>query len=1482
MSTTVPVTTDTLPSNVPKLDIKGTNWAIFSLRFQIAVEAKELWNHFDGTSPLPVGTPTTSPGGNTVVTPPDADTLAKWQKSEKLAKHLLAQRIPDSTVLRVRNLPVVAAMWAEIVREYTQKGTYAQTDLRAKFLESKCPIGSDIRQFLDDLRTKRDELSAVGVQIEEKDYRSTIIQSLPLSLASFASGQLATASLYSANKTIDPDILISLIIEESERRTRRNARPLNSGIGIRAHRTDEAMSVTIAPFRGRGGSRGNNRGPHRGGLGRGGGRQRPPCWNCGSREHFKAACPQPDRTTPPSAGAPRTAQGSAHAAADDDSDSDGIFAVDELSTIGSGDSLPDLLYPLSDDDDDWFSEVGDDITSFNDPDWDLDSGIAAQVDEGHQRDSPVVELYDSGSTRHISPYKERFETLSEIPPKPFTAANKQIFNASAVGDMVIEIPNGVDESRLRLTEVLFSPEVGYTLVSIGRLDELGYSATFTDGKCILRDSCDDIIGEIPKSNRGLYRVVHLPGGNSANAAAETVTVMELHRRMGHIAPSAAQRLAEQGLVSGLKFDLSKDEPTFCESCVYAKATRKPIAKARQGERATEFAQEVHSDLWGPAPVPTIGGRRYYISFTDDKTRLTYLHLLRQKSEAFGAYKDFESWCHTQHDARIKVLHSDRGGEYLGKEFTLHLKSAGTEHKLTVHDTPQHNGVAEQLNRTLLEKVRAMLHESGLPRSLWGEAVRHAVWLKNRTPTKALDGATPLEVATGKVPDLSRVRPWGSRIWVRVEAGDKLGGRVVEGHWVGIDDGSPNGCRVYWPAKRSVSVERNVYWDPSVAESLSREGEDEENDPPNAMIPTHQPQPQTQEAPATVASPAPKVFTPRASKIPVHVDSLDPPTKRIRKPSQRILDIINGKGTSTHRPSDPPIPRGIQLPTLPEAIQETSFEGEGAAEQLMAILEADDDPAELAVALVEFTAEAEALEPTSLADAKRRPDWPRWEEGIRKVLATLQAAGTWELADLPTGANLVGSKWVFRAKKDAAGNIVRYKARLVAQGYSQVPGVDYFDTYAPVANLASIRTVLALAARLDLELHQIDIKGAYLNGELTTDEVIYMRQPPGFESKEHPRQVCRLRKTLYGLKQSGRRWYQKLVEILVDKLGLTQCDVDQAVFFTRTKAGELIIIVVHVDDCTIAASSINTILRIKEQLRAHVEITDLGELHWLLGIEVTRNRDNRTISLSQKSYLESIIRRFNFEDLKPVSNPMEPSTKLHSGQSPSTGAEYAAMTHIPYREAVGSLMYASLGTRPDISYAVTTVSRFSSNPGQIHWDAVRRIYRYLSGTKELKLTYGGVESVLAGYADADGSMAEDRRAVSGYAFLIDGGAVSWSSKRQEIVSLSTTESEYVAATHASKEALWLRSLISQIFEPITEPTTLFSDNQSAIALTKDHQYHARTKHIDIRFHFIRWIIEEGKLRLVFCPTGDMLADTLTKALPSPKVKHFASQLGLRAA
>ncbi|OJA08216.1 hypothetical protein AZE42_10343 [Rhizopogon vesiculosus] len=403
-------------------------------------------------------------------------------------------------------------------------------DLCTKFLESKCTSGGDVRQFLDDLCAKRDKLAAVGIINEEKDYRSTIIQSLPNHLGSFASGQLATAHLYSPTQTIDPDILISLIIEESERHTLGDS-------SSRGH--------------------GNGRGGQCGGS-NGCGHQHLPCWNCGSREHFKADCKEPDKSADKDS-TTVVIKGSAHIVADLDSEDDGVFAVDTLMEPDS--DLPDLL-TLSDsdsdanrcetysvNDSDWFSEVGNDE---NVPWGDDDTfELAAQV-SNECAVKPVIELYDSGSMRHISPYCDQFESLTAIPPKSFAAVNKQHFDATGIGEMVIEVPNGVDVSRLRLTEVLFSPEVGYLLVSIGWLDELGYSVTFTDGICTICDPSDDVVGRVPRSSRGLYCIVHECNLDSVNYVVETITIMELHRRMGHIAPSVACCLAENGLVSGVK------------------------------------------------------------------------------------------------------------------------------------------------------------------------------------------------------------------------------------------------------------------------------------------------------------------------------------------------------------------------------------------------------------------------------------------------------------------------------------------------------------------------------------------------------------------------------------------------------------------------------------------------------------------------------------------------------------------------------------------------------------------------------------------------------------------------------------------------------------------------------------------------------------------------------------------------------------------
>jgi hypothetical protein len=399
----------------------------------------------------------------------------------------------------------------------------------------------------------------------------------------------------------------------------------------------------------------------------------------------------------------------------------------------------------------------------------------------------------------------------------------------------------------------------------------------------------------------------------------------------------------------------------------------------------------------------------------------------------------------------------------------------------------------------------------------------------------------------------------------------------------------------------------------------------------------------------------------------------------------------------------------------------------------------------------------------------------------------------------------------------------------------------------------------------------------LNSVLRDDEAIYMEQPVGHETKDRKKWVWKLKRGLYGLKQGAKSWYDTLHKALVD-LGFKRTDADHGVFYRKIKK-DIVVLAVHVDDCMVTGNSTTHVNTFKVKMNEKYRLTDLGPANWLLGIKINRDQANRTISLSQHAYIEAIITRFNFNDLKPCSTPMDPSAPLLKSQSPSKLEDVIKMRNVPYREAVGSLMYAAMGTRPDIAFATSTVAQFLENPGWAHWEAVKRIFRYLLGTKKLELTYGGEERGLVGYVDADGASQEHRRAISGYVFMVDGGAVSWSSKKQELVTLSTTEAEYVAQTHATKEAVWLRRLFTELFGPMDGPTTLFSDSKSAIALTQDGHYHARTKHIDIRYHFICYIIEAGTIKLVYCSMDDMTADTLTKALPSVKAKHFASALGL---
>ena len=522
--------------------------------------------------------------------------------------------------------------------------------------------------------------------------------------------------------------------------------------------------------------------------------------------------------------------------------------------------------------------------------------------------------------------------------------------------------------------------------------------------------------------------------------------------------------------------------------------------------------------------------------------------------------------------------------------------------------------------------------------------------------------------------------------------------------------------------------------------------------------------------------------------------------------------------------------------------------------------------------------AEDDEPRSLDEAMGGSEAKEWKEAIRKEIAQLEKLRTWELVNPPPGANLIGSRFHFKRKRGPDGEIQSYKARVVAKGFKQVYGIDFYDTFAAGVKLATECLILAYAAKEDWEIQQLDIKSAYLHAEL--DEEIYMKPPPGYLPKGQEGKVCLLRKGLYGLKQAGRKWYQTLHNTF-QGLGFTRSHADHSVFYV-SGGDNSIIVAVSVDDMTMAAKRMATIDWLKAELSKRFEITDLGDIHWLLGVKITRDRQNRTITLSQGAYIESILNDFGMADCKPTLTPMDPGALLSHEQCPKTPREQLEMQGHPYARLLGKVMYAYLISFPQLTFAVRTLAQFMHNPGKPHWEALKRVLRYLQGAKDSVLVLGATDNGLEAYSDSDHARQIDRHSISGFAFLYGGGAVSWSSKRQSVIALSSTEAEYIALANATREAIWLRRLYSEIVSPLAHPTPIFSDNQGVKSLMKDNMNHVCMKHIDVQYHFTREAVESHAITIIYVPTEEMTADIFMKLLPTPLFSKFCHALRVRSA
>lgn len=526
----------------------------------------------------------------------------------------------------------------------------------------------------------------------------------------------------------------------------------------------------------------------------------------------------------------------------------------------------------------------------------------------------------------------------------------------------------------------------------------------------------------------------------------------------------------------------------------------------------------------------------------------------------------------------------------------------------------------------------------------------------------------------------------------------------------------------------------------------------------------------------------------------------------------------------------------------------------------------------AAPLKELSGEAYFVEgtPETFEEAVASPEVKQWQEAMTDEMTSLKKNSVWELTELPHNQRAINNKWVFRIKMKPNGLVDKYKARLVVKGCAQKRGIDYEDTFAPVARFESIRILLSVAVAKNFQIRQFDIKAAFLYGDL--DEVIFMRQPEGFD--DGTGRVCRLRKSLYGLKQAPRQWHQKFDGVL-QTFGMTPSSYDPCVY---ANAEGSLLLALYVDDGMVAGKVETDVVNMLNRLKQEFETID-SSANCYLGIEIERSENSKTIRMHQSAYIRNVLQKFGMDESHPVPTPSDANVVLRYNKDEDGRSKEAA--DVPYRQVIGSLMYLAVGTRPDIAFAVSNLSQFLANPSVEHWNAAKRVLRYLRGTTELGLVFSGEcrePNVLVAYSDADFATCIDtRKSMSGVVLLLNGGPIIWSARKQSVVATSTTEAEYIAAHDASKEVVWTRGLLQEMGVGQELPTILHCDNAAAEKLITNAVFHRRTKHIEVKFHYVRGVYENGQIGIQQIASTDQLADIFTK--PLTREKFLANRQGL---
>jgi hypothetical protein len=1238
---------------------------------------------------------------------------------------------------------------------------------------------------------------------------------------------------------------------------------------------------------------------------------------------------------------------------------------------------------------------------------------------------------DSGASNNIVTGDHHLNNAVIRPYATVQVATGTYLKAPSYGSMVLET-EGTSlclGQLISLAEVVSHESIATNLLSVASMDKRGLRVLFENNVCTVSDKKTGFLYlSIPRDANDAYTIRARQVNAHANThrafaavyTAYAATAYDLwHHRLAHISSTVLKRaLATKAILDC--DDLEKGMPKekhICAGCMLGKQTRRSFGSALPAEhKATEVLQRVHADLCGPLPA-SISGAQYMLVIVDEFSRYSTCSPIAKKSDAALRMIQWITYAERQTGRKLKELHTDGGKEFLNQDIHAVLALNGILQTWTTPHTPQHNGIVERKNRTIIESVRSMLQHAKAPKCMWDYASIYANHIRNMVGVQEGQLHSPAAIYHGRTDGVSmnRVKVFGCDAWVKVPDADrtKLAPKSVLGIFIGIN--LEQKCYMVMSTSGVTTMSVDVEFDETAFTQIALVDKRGDHSMPgygfgedydvlyenecklidimvaaeDARIAALPPAPPALPAPLVVAPPAvahpiievapPAVIPPPAAAAPIAVapapiaalDALAPMRQmaqaaeierhrledvaaRIaatnqaiedaRLHHQRVNDVlaasrqphilevediasddsdyipepVRRQQPAAARPAAPapalaapavavavapaaaaqraprpaPVapppreshPRAAGRPSRYGVVDENDL-GHSAQvhwdwdwEQQAGI-----DPAIMTLAMnaairIEESAPPPAADPTSYKDAMSRPNFADWKAAMLKEIASLKAHGTWEVVPRKPGHTPISSKWVLKTKYKNDGRIDKYKARIVVRGFKQKPST-YKEIFSPVAHVKTIIALGALVALLDLEWLQMDVPTAFLNADC--EEEIYIEIPEGLTDEYPQGHVCRLLKTLYGIKQAPRAWNNNLNAAILAIPGWTRCVSDTCMYVKRSRNGKFMGLPVFVDDMfpVCATEDKAELLEDMGVLMTKYGIPTIDEATMVLGMRVTRNRSARTLKIDQEAYIGRMADLYGVKN----SSAKTPEASKVTTKMSAMAREFAISnrtfevsedgTYPNYRSLVGALMYAALSTRPDIAHACSMLCRHLENPTDVHWNAAKRCLKYVVGTKCLGLNFGGPDvqytdnpQIGPAFCDADwaGDLG-DRKSTTGYVIKIGGGAVSWCSKKQAVQALSTAEAEYMAMSATVQEILWLRTLFNEMGFTQTAPTLLLCDNEPAIQIANDDRHHARTKHIDIRYHFMRTHINQKELEVKWVSTHLQEADILTKPL-----------------